>query len=290
MPSYRFRDKTTGLFYKGIDYNYINYHKAVTTMAYASPRKGKAPTKAELGKEFKDMGKAKNHLLYLTGHLAPPEGYNKLEQELIDCRKRLEQQGVSYREVYKHPDCDKIQRRIDIYEATHPGYFNLPEWLYNPYPTTVPNTWELVAINTETLEQTVVDFDPQEYLSQQRKYRDLIDRFGQSVKDVYKKVEKKGVDVFSDLLVIGPDFNRLDEKQLWQLMEYPEPETTKIDETFGNLVDCEITKKDYIRATAGSTTTIAFKDVTTMVHFRLAYTGKYNAYHIDARKMVEVAE
>lgn len=290
MPTFRFRDKTTGLFYKDakVDYSggYLGWADRKRKFEYAQPRKGKKPTKAELGKEFVDMGKAKVHLLYLTGLMRPTESYEKIEQELTECRNRLRNSGVD--NIWQHPEYQAVHRKIDIYQAANPGYFNLPEYLDNSHPTEIPETWELVSINTETFEQTPVEFDVQGYIEQQKKFRMLVDRFGQSVKDVYKKVEKKGVDVFSEFLVIGPDLQRLDEETLWNLMEDPEPDTANIDDALERLKECEITKKDYIRGTAGSTVTLAFKDISSLIHFRLAYGGKYQTHHINIKTMTEV--
>jgi len=263
MPSFHWQDEATGLFYKGTEIVGKAWQDRRAVLQYAARGRGK---------RFSDVGKAKLHVLWLIGHFEPPEGYQKLRRACLDAELGSQERNI-------------LQDKVARWELMHPGYFTIPDWLHNSFPIEdIPSTWKLVEYDSEEKIYTTHDFNVTEYLTRERQLRHLVDRFGVSVKEVFKKIEKKNaLSGFTHMVVIGPDF---DNDELLELLA-PENDKKKIDEGLKNL---GIKRTDIVKTTVGPTTAIAFKNLSTLVGFRLGYTGKYPAKVLDLNTLTELVD
>lgn len=263
--SYHIRHKTSGEYYKEFDLGYgAQFETTPSKLIHTS--KG-------YGKSFKDLAKLKMHLLYLVGIFMPPEHILKKELQLA-------KQWPSRTPPQEYV---RLQREVDNWHLMHPGYSNLPEWLYNAKPLTeVPQEWQVVEVLDKKAKiMNVVDWDPHAYVRDSLRLRVLTDNHGSAVRDVYKKLDKTNKLLefaFVVAIQINPDTV---DPQTWD----PQVDVAEVNRTISGM---GLKQNQMVRTSKKDSIAIAFKSQDLAAWFAMSYFGKDRVAVIDLLNLTQL--
>lgn len=259
--TFHIRDKTTGLYY-----NKFISDELMSEMIFS--KKG-------YGKSFKDIGKLKVHLLGIIGIFVPPKEIRDKENNF-------------WRSMNNSLEIESIRSEIDEWHTLHPGYRNIPDYMYNRYPLDeIPTTLEIVEIKDKaTKDMVVLDFDLCKYTNESKRLRLLTDNHGSAVRDIYKKLEKTNkIKDFRYVCAVRINLNSA-EKSSWH--DYGlEVDSHTIDEA---ITQMGLKRNEMIRSSKGTSVAIAFKDHETAVWFSLTYGGIDTVGLLDIEKLEEIVK
>lgn len=259
MSIFVIRNKTSGKHYHAYTYSYDRHTRSYTTPAIEYADKG-------WGKQFKDLGKLKTHILYLIGIMMPPADILKKTRE-------------SYQLHYKSEEYTRIHNELKAWHDSHPGYQSVPEFMQNDYPLDkIPDDWEVIeVIDKKTKNIAAVDFNPVEYAMISNKLRVLTDTYGSSVRDLYKKLDKDGkISDFRYVAVVGIDPSKdFTVNNWWDMVKADQAPVNDALKSMG------LKRGESVKSSKADGIAVAFKSQEHAVWFSLTYSGADKVSLID---------
>jgi hypothetical protein len=170
------------------------------------------------------------------------------------------------------------------YHAGMPTELGIPEWLAGPKLFDLPESWEIVKVESNTL-QVIETIDIQAWYRQTWRLREIAKKYGASVKKIFDLTENdESAGKFTGLLV----FQRSREIYSWNdSIALNSTDKKDIDNAINS---ASLDKEDYIRTVDKKSVVYAFKQPKMALMVKLVYTGKFKVVALDLNMLKEVTK
>jgi hypothetical protein len=187
----------------------------------------------------------------------------------------------------KYAKLSQVKAAILSFTGYHEGMpteFGVPDWLSGPKLFDLPESWQVLRLEDQSLDVTET-VDIQAWYRQTWRLREIAKKYGASVKKIFDLIENDDSSIkFTGLLV----FQRSREMYSWNDSIALNPKDKK---DIDNAMDsASLDKEDYIRTIDKKSVVYAFKQPQMALIVKMAYIGKFKVVALDLNMLKEVVK